>query len=69
VISGTWYAGIGEKFEPDKTDPLPARSLIINPAGAAHYDGAKTEEVIVQISGMGPVKTDFIPQGETPPRR
>jgi quercetin dioxygenase-like cupin family protein len=60
VLSGTWYMGTGEKFEPDKTDPMPAGSFVIHPAGAVHFDGAKDAEVVVQISGMGPVKTEQI---------
>jgi hypothetical protein len=28
-----------------------------HPAGYHHYDGAKDEDVIVQIMGMGPVET------------
>ena len=28
-----------------------------NPANGHHFDGAKTEEVTVQIIGMGPVQT------------
>ena len=30
---------------------------MFHPAGFHHYDGAKDEEVTVQIMGMGPVKT------------
>ena len=60
VISGVWYAGTGDKFEPEKTEGLPPGSFMKHPAKAAHYDGAKDEEVIVQISGMGPVSTEYI---------
>jgi hypothetical protein len=31
-----------------------------------HYDGAKDEEVLVQISGMGPSGTIPVKPGETP---
>ena len=31
-----------------------------HPAGAPHYDGAKDEEVIVQIIGRGPVMSPRI---------
>jgi hypothetical protein len=31
--------------------------MMFHPAGLHHYDGAKEEDVIVQIMGMGPVKT------------
>jgi hypothetical protein len=30
---------------------------MFHPAGYHHYDGAKDEDVIVQIMGMGPVET------------
>jgi len=60
VISGTWYAGIGDKIEPDKMQPLPAGTLMVHPAGGAHYDGSKEGEVIVQITGVGPVSTEYI---------
>ena len=32
-------------------------SFVFHPAFGHHYDGAKDEDVIVQIMGMGPVKT------------
>ncbi len=62
VIKGTWYTGTGEHFDPDNTVPLPAGSFMLHPAGKAHYDGAKDEEVIVEIKGIGPVSSINIPQ-------
>lgn len=59
VIKGTWYTGTSENFEPDTTQPLPTGSFMKHPAGAAHYDGAKDGEVIVQIMGVGPSGTRF----------
>jgi hypothetical protein len=61
VISGIWYTGTGDKFEPEKTEGLPPGSFMKHPAKASHYDGAKEGEVIVQISGIGPVTTEYIP--------
>jgi hypothetical protein len=60
VISGTWYAGEGDTFEPDKTQPLKAGSFMMHPAKAHHYDGAKDEEVVVQIIGIGPSATNLV---------
>ena len=57
VIKGTWYTGEGDVFQPDKMIPIKAGGMMFHPAGLHHYDGAKDEEVIVQIMGMGPVKT------------
>ena len=57
VIKGTWYTGTGETFAPDKTVALEAGSYMLHPAGEVHFDGAKEEEVIVQIVGYGPTST------------
>jgi quercetin dioxygenase-like cupin family protein len=67
VIKGTWWSGTGPDFRPETTEPLPAGSYMKHPAGEAHYDGAKGEEVIVQIAGIGPSGTTFIrpDQGRT----
>jgi quercetin dioxygenase-like cupin family protein len=57
VIKGTWYAGTGENFDAAKAVPLKAGSYMLHPARAVHWDGAKDEEVIVQIVGVGPAET------------
>jgi quercetin dioxygenase-like cupin family protein len=67
VISGTWYTGEGASFDPDKTTPLKPGGYMLHPAKAHHFDGAKDEEVIVQIVGIGPSKTTLLQpdQGNT----
>jgi len=60
VVSGTWYAGEGDSFDPDKTVPLKAGSFMMHPAKEHHYDGAKDEEAIVQIIGVGPSSTTLV---------
>ena len=60
VIKGTWYAGTDDSFDRDKTVPLETGSYMMHPAGAVHYDGAKDEEVIVEIKGIGPASTIFL---------
>jgi hypothetical protein len=54
VISGTWWVGTGEKFDPESTVPVPAGSYVVHYGKKIHYDGAKTEEAIIQVWGMGP---------------
>lgn len=67
VLQGTWYTGEGDSFDPDKTVPLKAGSFMMHPAKAHHFDGAKDEEVIVQIIGIGPSGTNLVDpkQGNT----
>jgi quercetin dioxygenase-like cupin family protein len=57
VLKGTWYTGTGEDFDPTQAIPLKAGSYMMHPARAVHWDGAKDEEVIVQIIGVGPGAT------------
>jgi quercetin dioxygenase-like cupin family protein len=59
VLKGTWWTGKGESFEPGSTEALPAGSFMKHPAKEAHFDGAKDEEVILQIAGIGPSDTIF----------
>jgi len=55
VLSGTWWVGTGEKFDPDSTVPMPAGSYVVHYGNKIHYDGAKNEEAVIQVWGMGPV--------------
>jgi quercetin dioxygenase-like cupin family protein len=66
VIKGTWWVALGpdaDVYNLDKMTPMKAGSFVKHPAGGHHYDGAKTEEVVVQIMGMGPVTTTQITPG------
>jgi quercetin dioxygenase-like cupin family protein len=58
VISGTWWVGSGTTFDPDSTVPVPAGSYVIHHAGEPHYDGAKGEETVIQVWGIGPLTTE-----------
>jgi quercetin dioxygenase-like cupin family protein len=57
VIKGVWWMGVGEKLDISKAVPLQAGSYALHPAGGVHWDGARDEETIVQIVGLGPVET------------
>ena len=57
VLSGTWWVGTGEKFDPDNTVPVPAGSYVVHYGGKVHFDGAKDEEAVIQVWGMGPASS------------
>ena len=57
VRQGTWWVGEGPKFEPERTVPMPAGSVVTHHAHGLHYDGAKGEPAIIEIVGMGPAAT------------
>jgi hypothetical protein len=54
VISGTWWVGTGTKYDPDGTTPVPAGSFVKHVGKQVHYDGAKDEDVVLEIVGEGP---------------
>jgi hypothetical protein len=54
VISGTWWVNTGAKYDPAGFKPIPAGSFVTHAGKEIHYDGAKDEECVLQIVGMGP---------------
>jgi hypothetical protein len=54
VISGTWWCGTGTKYDPASTVAIPAGSFVTHVGKQIHYDGAKDEEVVLEIVGEGP---------------
>lgn len=54
VISGTWWVGTGPKFDPDNTTPVPTGTFATHYGKQIHYDGAKDQEVVIEIVGQGP---------------
>lgn len=54
VLSGVWWVGTGTEFVPDSTTPMPAGTMVTHYAGGVHYDGAKSEDAVLLISGIGP---------------
>ena len=57
VLKGTWWVGSGPVFDKEKTTPVPAGSFVVHHPNQIHWDGAKDEEAVVQIMGVGPSAT------------
>jgi quercetin dioxygenase-like cupin family protein len=64
VISGTFYAGTGDRFDESKVQALPPGSILIIPPNTLHWGWAKDGDVVVQEVGVGPTGTIF-PDGAT----
>jgi quercetin dioxygenase-like cupin family protein len=54
VLSGTYYSGVGERFDAAKLVAYPAGSFYVTPAGVPHFAYVESGEVIIQESGYGP---------------
>ncbi len=57
VISGTWWVGTGDKYDPDSTKGMPTGSYVVDIPNELHYDGAKDVDCVILIVGTGPMKT------------
>ena len=54
VISGTWWVNTGATYDPTGMKPVPAGSFVTHFGKEVHYDGARDEDCVLQIVGMGP---------------
>ena len=61
VISGTFYIGFGDQFDPDRLVAFAPGSAFVVPANASHFHWMKSGASVVQISGVGPTRTEYIP--------
>ena len=68
VIQGTFYVGMGDKFETRSGHRMPVGAFISLPAGMRHYTWAEGE-TIVQVNGMGPWNITYVNPEEDPSRR
>ncbi len=59
VIAGTFYMGMGEKFNEATAKEMPAGSYGFMPKETRHFGWAKGA-TIIQIHGIGPFKTNWV---------
>jgi quercetin dioxygenase-like cupin family protein len=64
VIQGTLYQGSGTDWNPDKAIALRPGSYVFQPAKSVHWDGAKNEEVIIEVVGYGPGGSTLVDKGQ-----
>lgn len=62
VVSGTWWVATSNHFDPATTWPLPQGSFATDLANKVHWDGSKDEDLILLVTGMGPMKTVTVPE-------
>lgn len=54
VLSGTWWVGSGDEFDPAKlTVPMKPGTFVTHFAKGLHWDGAKDEDATILILGEG----------------
>lgn len=66
VISGTFYIGLGEKFDAEKLEAYPPSSVIILPGDTPHFHWAKAGEYITQVTAIGPLGIEYVDSKDDP---
>jgi len=62
VLGGAWWNGAGPKFDTNATAPMGPGTFVTHYGRGIHYDGAKNEEALVLITGMGPATSTQVKQ-------
>jgi uncharacterized RmlC-like cupin family protein len=68
VIKGTWYFAYGTRFDEAALKPLEPGSFYTEPPSQPHFAMTK-DEVIIQVSGVGPSSTTYVDPANDPTRR
>jgi quercetin dioxygenase-like cupin family protein len=66
VMSGVFYIGLGEEFDPDRLTAYGAGSVIVLPGGQAHFHWAKSGEYVTQVFAVGPLGLDYVHPADDP---
>ncbi len=66
VISGVFYIGVGEEFDPDKLEAHPPGAVIVLPGNTSHLHWAKSGEYIAQVTAIGPLGFEYVNSKDDP---
>ncbi|HVJ43025.1 MAG TPA: cupin domain-containing protein [Dongiaceae bacterium] len=66
VLSGVFYIGVGEQFDPGRLTAYSTGSVVLLPGGTPHFHWAKSGEYITQVMGLGPVGMEYMRHADDP---
>jgi hypothetical protein len=66
VMSGVFYIGQGDEFNPDSLQAYPPGSVIVLPGDTSHFHWAKTSEYVTQVTAMGPLGLHYLNASDDP---
>jgi quercetin dioxygenase-like cupin family protein len=69
VLSGVFYIGVGEKFDPKAGHELPVGGFAAIPPDHAHFAWAGGQETVVQVHGVGPSDLRFVDPADDPRKK
>jgi len=66
VISGVFYIGLGDEFDPQKLVAYGPGSIIVLPGGTPHFHWARSGGYVTQVTGYGPLGIDYVHADDDP---
>jgi quercetin dioxygenase-like cupin family protein len=66
VMSGVFYIGLGDRFDPDKLEAYPPGSVVVLPGDTFHFHWAKSGEYITQVTAIGPLGLEYLNAEDDP---
>jgi len=69
VLSGVFYIGLGDEFDPDKLQAYPPGSVVVLPGNTSHFHWAKSSEYITQVTAIGPLGIEYVNAKDDPRNR
>jgi len=69
VISGVFYIGMGEEFDESRLVAHAPGTVLVLPAGTAHFHWARSGEYVAQVSAIGPLGLEYVSSSDDPRMR
>jgi anti-sigma factor ChrR (cupin superfamily) len=69
VLAGTFFIGMGEKFDQGSGKEMPVGGFAHVPATHRHFAWAGNQETIVQVHGAGPTDITFVNPADDPRKK
>ena len=68
VLTGTFFIGMGEKFDQGSGKELPVGGYASIPPTHRHFAWAGGQETVIQVHGVGPTDITFVNPADDPPQ-
>jgi quercetin dioxygenase-like cupin family protein len=66
VISGVFYIGLGDQFDPEKLEAYAPGTVIVLPGDTSHFHWAKSGEYVAQVTAIGPLGLEYVNPKDDP---
>ena len=66
MISGIFYIGVGDQFDPDGLQAYPPGAVVVLPGNTPHFHWARSGEYMTQVTAIGPLGFEYVSADDDP---